>query len=72
VLSGIHSFYFEPSKTTPGGTTFKHTEIPQRLNLVLMKLLPITEMFDEFSRALKARVEAVQGTGRSVTAASST
>ena len=27
LLGGIHSFYFLPSTTTPGGTTFKQKEI---------------------------------------------
>ncbi|KUJ22423.1 uncharacterized protein LY89DRAFT_680570 [Mollisia scopiformis] len=57
VISGEHTFRFEPSKITPGGTTFINSEIPFRLNVLLMRLLPAESMFQQFCKDFKARVE---------------
>jgi hypothetical protein len=61
VLSGEHNFQFEPSKITPGGTTFTHWEIPLRFNILFMTIIPAQKIFDQFSRSFKARVELVNG-----------
>ncbi|CZR50743.1 uncharacterized protein PAC_00617 [Phialocephala subalpina] len=63
VMSGEHSFRFEPSKTTPGGTTFYNSEEPFRLSILVMKLLPATTMFNQFCKDFKARVESVKQEG---------
>ena len=60
VLSGIHSYRFEPSKTTPGSTRFVNSEEFLRLSNVLMRLMPVEKMFCQFSEQFKARVESVK------------
>lgn len=57
VLSGDHSFIFEPSSKNPGGTRFINSEIFLRANTVLMRLIPPTKMFQDFCEGFKARVE---------------
>jgi len=64
VLSGDHTFRFEPSKVTPGGTTFVNSEVPLRLNVVLLRLVPIGSKFEHFCQSFKARVEHVKKEGR--------
>jgi hypothetical protein len=56
LISGIHSYRFEPSKVTPGSTRFVNSEEFLRLSNVLMRLMPIEKMFYQ----LKARVESVK------------
>ncbi|KAF8863306.1 hypothetical protein BDZ45DRAFT_738283 [Acephala macrosclerotiorum] len=63
VMSGKHSFRFEPSKTNTGGTTFYNSEEPFHLNILVMKLLPATAMFNQFCKDFKARVESVKKEG---------
>lgn len=63
VISGDHTFQFEHSKTTPGGTTFINIEIPARLNVLLMKFMPATKMFNQFCVDFKARVEKLKADG---------
>ncbi|RQM06890.1 hypothetical protein DH86_00000037 [Scytalidium sp. 3C] len=58
VLSGNHTFIFEPSTKTPGGTTFKNQEVFARFNTVLMRLVPPTKLFQQLCEDLKAKVEA--------------
>lgn len=43
VLSGEHSFIFEPSSKNPGRTTLINTETFRRANIVLMQLFPPIE-----------------------------
>jgi hypothetical protein len=57
VLSGIHSYRFEPSKTMPGQTRFINAEEFIRLNKILIRMIPIEKMFHEFCKQFKARVE---------------
>ena len=61
VLAGIHSYRFEPSKTTPGQTRFVNAEEFIRLNNILMRMMPVEKMFREFCEQFKARVESVTG-----------
>jgi hypothetical protein len=63
VLSGDHSFIFEPSSTNPGGTRFLNSEIFLRANTVLMRLIPPTKMFQDFCERFKARVESTVKSG---------
>jgi hypothetical protein len=38
-----------------------------RVNIILMRLIPATNMFDDFSKAFKARVETVmKGKGKAL------
>jgi hypothetical protein len=53
VISGDHTFRFEESKTTLGGSAFINDEIPFRLNVLVMRLLPATKMFNELCVDLK-------------------
>jgi hypothetical protein len=64
VLSGDHTFQFEPSKTTPGGTTFINSEIPARLNILVFKLIDTTKMFTPLCVDFKARVEKLKAEGQ--------
>lgn len=67
LFNGDHYFRFEPSKTTPGSTTFTHGEEFSGPLAVLMKL-PIkigdfNEMapkFEKFNEDLKHRVESMK------------
>jgi hypothetical protein len=59
VLSGEHTYGFEPSKITPGGTTFTNQEDYFRLNMILMYFVPVQDKFEQFNRDFKARVESV-------------
>jgi hypothetical protein len=61
LISGIHSYQFEPSKVTPGSTRFVNSEEFLRLSNVLMRLVPIEKMFYQFAEQFKARVESVKG-----------
>jgi hypothetical protein len=61
LISGSHSYRFEPSKITPGSTRFVNSEEFLRLSNVLMRLMPIEKMFYEFAEQFKARVESVKG-----------
>jgi hypothetical protein len=63
VLSGEHSFHFEPSKTTPGGTTFHNDGASMRLSVLVMMLWPDTKMFKQCCVDFKARVEKVKAEG---------
>ncbi|KFY61163.1 hypothetical protein V497_03109 [Pseudogymnoascus sp. VKM F-4516 (FW-969)] len=48
VLSGIHSYRFEPSKTTPGHTRFINEEEFIRFSNILMRIMPVEKSFHEF------------------------
>ena len=67
VMSGNHSFRFEPSKVTPNGTTFVNSEESYRLMYWLAPLLAkgTTAKFEELNRDLKARVESLKGNEQS-------
>lgn len=60
VLSGIHSYRFEPSKTTPGHTRFINEEEFIRFSNILMRIMPVEKSFHEFCKLFKARVELVK------------
>jgi hypothetical protein len=60
LISGIHSYRFEPSKATPGSTRFVNSEEFLRLSNVLMRLMPLEKMFYQFAEQFKARVESVK------------
>jgi len=60
LISGIHSYRFEPSKVTPGSTRFVNSEEFLRLSNVLMRLMPLEKMFYQFAEQFKARVESVK------------
>lgn len=62
VISGEHSFRFQPSQITPDGTTFMNMEEHFRLPYWLSPLLTRTMIskFEEFNRDLKARVESLK------------
>jgi len=69
VLSGEHSFRFEPSKINPGGTTFIHAEVYFRLNIILMTIeswtvSSIHKMFEGFNQELKGRVESLKSAAK--------
>jgi len=68
VLSGDHSFVFEPSSKNPGGTRFINSEIYLRANIVLMRLLPPTKAFQDFCEGFKARVESKVKSGLKIKA----
>ena len=61
IFVGDHSFRFEPSKTTPGSTTFVHSEEFHGALVTLLKIFPQgtkqKDGFDGFNRDLKRRVE---------------
>jgi hypothetical protein len=61
LISGIHSYRFEPSKFTPGSTRFVNSEEFLRLSNVFMRLMPLEKMFYQFAEQFKARVESVKG-----------
>lgn len=63
MLSGDHTFQFEPSKITPGGMTFINSEIPATLNILLMPLMPAKKMFSQLCMDFKARVEKLKADG---------
>ena len=59
---GEHSFRFEPSKTTPGSTTFVHGEVfSGALSFLMTPALGLSKKteagFQGFKRDLKARME---------------
>ncbi len=59
LLSGEHTFRFEPSQINPGKTLLINNEEPFRLNVILMRLVPAEKMFKQFCEEFKTRVEAV-------------
>jgi len=64
VLSGDHSFVFEPStENPPGGTRFVNSEIFLRLNKIVMRLSSPEGMFQETCDKLKVRVEEIKMDG---------
>jgi len=60
VNSGTHSYQFKPSTITPGSTRFVNLEEFIRSSSVVMRLIPVQEMFAKFCEEFKARVEAVK------------
>lgn len=59
LMSGEHTFRFEPSQVHPGKTLLINNEVPFRLNVILMRLVPAEKMFKQFCEGFKKRVEAV-------------
>ena len=62
---GEHSFKFEPSKTTPGSTTFIDSEeftggLPWVMSPLYKGPQP-SKQFDKFNEQLKQRVESLKG-----------
>lgn len=63
---GVHSFSFEPSKTTPGGTTFTNSEeFTGPMSFTMLKMKPFfgqqTETnFEKVCHDLKKRVESLE------------
>lgn len=53
VFSGVHTFRFEPSKTTPGHTRFVNCEEFARFNTIFMRLMPASKIFYQFCEQLK-------------------
>ena len=64
LFTGEHNFGFEPSNITPGGTAFVKSEMPERLNIILMPLLAVKKMFTSPCVHFKARVEILKAEGR--------
>lgn len=64
---GIHSFIFEESKVTPGGTTFRQTEdLSGALSFLMHPALMgkgIKEKFEGFNADLKKKAESVAAAG---------
>ena len=60
IFSGEHSFIFQESETTPGGTTFINKENFKRFNLLFMRLMPAEKMFYQFCADFKKKVESVK------------
>lgn len=67
LVAGLHTFEFNPSTTTPGGTTFIQKEEYSGLLAFLMtpSLLgkKIKGQFERFNADLKGRVEGLDGKG---------
>jgi len=63
IFSGDHSFEFQPSSTTPGGTTFINKEVFTGLLSFVMGLMGdgTSKGFEGFNRDLKARAEELYG-----------
>ncbi|PVH88239.1 hypothetical protein DL98DRAFT_508946 [Cadophora sp. DSE1049] len=59
VLSGDHTFRFEPSTLHPGKTLFVNTEIPMRLLKPLAGPIGMQKSVEDFCRDFKRRVESV-------------
>ena len=64
-MRGFHAFRFEPSQTTPGGTTFvQNEELTGLLSFVMHPSGPVGKSlkggYEQFNRDLKARVEGLK------------
>ena len=59
MLSGDHTFRFEPSILHPGKTLFVSTEIPMRVLKLLAGPIGMQKAFEGFCQDLKKRVESV-------------
>lgn len=59
MLSGDHTFRFEPSTLHPGKTLFVSTEIPMRVLKLLAGPIGMQKAFEEFCQDFKKRVEIV-------------
>ncbi|KAL2065054.1 hypothetical protein VTL71DRAFT_4194 [Oculimacula yallundae] len=63
ILSGDHTFHFQPSTLHPGKTLFISTEIPMRLLALIAGPIGMQKAFERFCEDFKRRVESVVGEG---------